>query len=109
MASCTSPRVSASTLPISRVMSRAYCSFRSWSRSRRGIRISARLGAGTSRHVAKAFLAAATARSTSSAWEEGNAPTTSEWSAGFRFRMVLPLAAGQPLAANQIVITWDKS
>ena len=26
--------------------------------------------------------------------EEGNAPTTSEWSAGFRLRMVLPLAAG---------------
>src|SRR6185437_5264172 len=64
-----------------------------WRSSPARRRISARFGAGTSRHEAKAFCAAATARSTSSAWEEGKAPTTSSWLAGLMLRMVLPLRA----------------
>src|ERR1700722_18935796 len=94
MASCTSPRVSASTLPISRVMSRAYCSLRCWRRMAALTRISARLGAGTRRQEAKAFFAAATARSTSSGPEAGKVPTMSSWSAGLTFCRVLPLFAG---------------
>src|ERR1017187_7363331 len=45
MASCTSPRVSFRTLPISRVMSRAYSSLRSIRISAARKTISARLGA----------------------------------------------------------------
>jgi hypothetical protein len=47
MASCTSPPVSATTLPISRVMSRAYRSLRSANSCAARSRISARFGAGT--------------------------------------------------------------
>ena len=67
IASCTSPRVSSRTLPISRVMSRASDSLRSaiswaaWNSS------SARFGAGTSRQRSYAIRAASMARATSSA------------------------------------------
>ena len=50
IASWTSPRVSSSTLPISRVMSRANCSLRSAMICAARSRISARRGAGTWRH-----------------------------------------------------------
>ena len=50
IASCTSPRVSSSTFPISRVMSRAKASFCSTMRAAAARSSSARLGAGTSRH-----------------------------------------------------------
>ena len=67
IASCTSPRVSSSTLPISRVMSRANVSLRSAISCAARNSISARRGAGTSRQSAYARAAAAIARSASSA------------------------------------------
>ena len=104
MASCTSPRVSASTLPISRVMSRAYFSL-FWTRMCRR----------------EAEFRPAWAREPAARWRRpvwprqrlrprlqrartGNAPMTSEWSAGLRFSMVLPLAAGDPLAADEVLV-----
>src|ERR1700682_1520345 len=90
MASCTSPRVSARTLPISRVISRAYSSLRSIRISAARNTISARRGAGTRRHLAKARLAASTAASTSSLLERWKMATTSRVSAGFRSSNVCP-------------------
>ncbi len=49
-------------------------------------------------------LAASTARLTSSAPEDGNSPTMSEWSAGFRLRHGFAAGGRKPLAADQIVI-----
>src|ERR1700681_2257847 len=92
MASCTSPRVSLSTLPISRVMSRAYSSLRSIRISAARNTISARRGAGTRRHLAKARLAASTAASTSALLERWKMATTSRVSAGVRSSKVCPLA-----------------
>ncbi len=91
MASCTSPRVSLRTLPISRVMSRAYSSLRSISISAARKTISARRGAGTRRHLAKARLAASTAASTSALADFWKMPTRSRVSAGLRFSKVSPV------------------
>jgi hypothetical protein len=77
IASCTSPRVSSRTLPISRVMSRASASLRSARRLAARNRISARRGAGTRRHRVYAAFAAATARSASAAVDWGNTPMRS--------------------------------
>src|SRR5713226_1603179 len=91
MASWTSPRVSARTLPISRVMSFENSSLR-WSNSSAARnRISARLGAGTSRHVLYASFAASTAAFTSSSVEETNIPINSSVFAGLRFSYAFPL------------------
>src|SRR5882672_3039601 len=90
IASWTSPRVSASTFPISRVMRRASSSFRSRRISAARKMCSARRGAGTRRQEAKARAAAFTAASTSSGPESGKVPTTSDSRAGFRFSKVLP-------------------
>src|SRR5271157_1633288 len=91
MASCTSPRVSLMTLPISRVMSRASSSFRAISSSAALYSISARRGAGTRRHFLKAWRAASMAWSTSSLADFWKMPTTSRVSAGFRFSKVRPV------------------
>src|SRR5215472_13614388 len=91
MASCTSPRVSARTLPISRVMSRAWSSLRSISISAARKTISARRGAGTRRHLTKARLAASTAALTSSLFDFWKMPTRSRVSAGLRFSKVSPV------------------
>src|SRR4029077_4557100 len=93
MAACTWPRVSDSGLPISRVISRAKSSLRFTRVSAARYRISARLGAGTKRHVWNASLAASTAASTSSAVERGNIPTNSRVFAGLRSSNAMPLEA----------------
>src|SRR6266851_298579 len=91
MASCTSPRVSARTLPISRVMSLENSSLR-WRRSSAARnRISARFGAGTSRHDLYASFAASTAAFTSSSVEDTNIPINSSVFAGLRFSYTFPL------------------
>src|SRR5271168_2345367 len=90
IASCTSPRVSASTLPISRVISRDNSSFRFSSNSAARYKISARFGAGTSRHVLYASVAASTAASTSAAPDDTNIPTSSSVFAGLRFSYASP-------------------
>src|ERR1039458_10738630 len=54
--------------------------------------ISARRGAGTRRHLAKARLAASTAASTSALFERWKMATTSRVSAGLRSSNVWPLA-----------------
>src|SRR6266581_4258380 len=91
MASWTSPRVSVRTLPISRVMSFANSSLRCTSSSAARNRISARFGAGTSRHVLYASLAASTAAFTSSSIEDTNIPINSSVFAGLRFSYAFPL------------------
>src|SRR5258706_13620553 len=53
--------------------------------------ISARRGAGTSRHLVKARLAASTAASTSALADFWKMPTTSRVSAGLRFSKVSPV------------------
>src|ERR1700731_1823083 len=91
MASCTSPRVSARTLPISRVMSFENSSLRCSNNSAPRNKISARFGAGTSRHDLYASLAASTAASTSSLVEDTNIPINSSVFAGLRFSYAFPL------------------
>src|SRR6266576_2486954 len=91
MASWTSPRVSARTLPISRVMSFENSSLRCSSSSAARNKTSARFGAGTSRHALYASFAAATATSTSSCVEDTNIPINSPVFAGLRFSYALPL------------------
>src|SRR5207237_869937 len=76
-ASWTSPRASAITLPISRVISCATSSLWSISSWPKRKRISPRRGAGKRRHSSNAARAAATARSTSSAPERGKTPISS--------------------------------
>src|SRR6267378_1035330 len=91
MASWTSPRVSGRTLPISRVISLEKSSLRCNSSSAARNMISARFGAGTSRHFLYASLAASTAWSASSSVPETNMPTSSSAFAGLRFSYALPL------------------
>src|SRR6267154_885257 len=91
MASCTSPRVSLSTLPISRVISRECSSLRPIKISAARKTNSARRGAGTNRHLAKARLAASTAASTSALADFWKMPTRSRVSAGLRFSKVSPV------------------
>src|ERR1700688_2588449 len=93
MASWTSPRVSARTLPISRVISFENSSLCCSSNSAARYKISARLGAGTKRQLLYASLAAPTAAFTSSELEETKLPTSSSVLAGLRFSYVLPLRA----------------
>src|SRR5690242_7565073 len=91
MPSCTSPRVSASTLPISRVIASAICSFRCTSRSPTRWSTSPRSGAGVLDHCAKPRLADSTARATSSGPDRGKQPMTSFQSAGLRFSKYAPV------------------
>ena len=104
MASCTSPRVSDSGLPISRVMSRDKSSLRFTRVSAARYRISARRGAGTRRQCLNAALAASTASFTSSCVEEGKIPTSSPVLAGLRFSNVLPRRA--PTHSPLIKFLW---
>src|SRR5882762_3263258 len=91
MASWTSPRLSARTLPISRVMSFENSSLRWSNNSAARNKISARFGAGISRHVLYASFAASTAASTSSPVEDTNIPINSSVFAGLRFSYAFPL------------------
>src|SRR5467141_4735220 len=91
MASWTSPRVSARTLPISHVTSFENSSLRWSNNSAARNKISARFGAGTSRHDLYASLAASTAAFTSSAVEDTNIPINSSVFAGLRFSYAFPL------------------
>src|SRR5262245_56760287 len=102
MASWTSPRASASTLPISRVMSRENGSLYRTSSSAARYRISPRLGAGSARQRGNASRAAATARSTSSGPESAKRPIRSPASAGLRFSNVWPEAAGSKRPAMKL-------
>ena len=90
MPSWTSPRASARTLPISRVIalaSRSLC----WAMSApNAYRISPRLGAGVRRHIGKAVSAALIAIATSALVPCWKRPTTSRVSAGFRLSNVAP-------------------
>src|SRR6266403_641886 len=72
-------------------MSRAWSSLRSIRISAARKTISARRGAGTSRHLANARLAASTAASTSSLFDRWKMATTSRVSAGLRSSKVCPL------------------
>src|SRR5216117_3810891 len=91
MPSWTSPRVSAVTFPISRVMARAISSLCWTSRSPTRCNTSPRIGAGVLYHWAKPRCAAATARATSSGPERGKQPITSFQSAGLRFSKYAPV------------------
>src|ERR1700688_3057770 len=91
MASCTSPRVSARTLPISRVISFENSSLCCNNNSAARYKISARLGAGTSRQLLYAALAASTAAFTSSELEDTKMPTSSSVLAGLRFSYAFPV------------------
>src|SRR6478736_6795252 len=88
--SWTSPRASARTLPISRVIalaSRSLC----WAMSApKAYRISPRLGAGVLRHIGKAVSAALIAIATSAFVPCWKIPTTSRVSAGLRLSNVVP-------------------
>src|SRR5581483_9722385 len=92
IASWTSPRASAITFPISRVISCETSSLWSARSCPKRKRISPRRGAGTRRHSSKAEYAASTARSTSSAPDFGKTPTSSPV-AGLRLSNVWPAAA----------------
>ncbi len=91
MPSCTSPRVSASGLPISRVMRSARSSLRCVRRSPTRRRTSPRAGAGVRFQRAKPRTALATARSTSACPERGKRPIRSRVSAGLRFSKWAPV------------------
>ena len=90
MPSWTSPRASASTLPISRVIARARRSLCCAMSAPNEYRISPRLGAGVRRHIGKAVSAALMAIATSAAVPCWKRPTTSRVSAGFRDSKVAP-------------------
>ena len=89
--SWTSPRASARTLPISRVIARARRSLCSAMRAPKRYRISPRLGAGVRRQVRPAISAARIARATSAAVPAWNRPIRSRVSAGLRLSNVRPL------------------
>src|SRR6266850_74273 len=91
MPSCTSPRVSVRTLPISRVIARAIASFRSTSSSPTRCSTWPRTGAGVLDHWAKPRLADSIAFSMSAGPERGNRPITSFQSAGLRFSKYSPV------------------
>ena len=80
--SWTSPRASAMTLPISRVIARARRSLCSAIMAAKAYMISPRFGAGVRRHSPPACSAARTAIATSAAVPCWNRPMTSRVSAG---------------------------
>jgi hypothetical protein len=88
--SWTSPRASARTLPISRVIARARRSLCSAMSAPNAYRISPRLGAGVRRHMGPAVSAALIAIATSAAVPRWNRPTTSCVFAGLRLSKVAP-------------------
>src|SRR6267143_595572 len=91
MPSCTSPRVSVSTLPISRVIARAIASFRWTSSSPTRCSTWPRIGAGVLDHRTKPRRADSIAFSMSAGPERGNRPITSFQSAGLRFSKYSPV------------------
>ena len=91
MPSWTSPRASARTLPISRVIARdrrSLCSAMRWANANM---ISPRFGAGVRRHIGPAVSAALMAMATSAAVPCWKRPITSRRSAGLRLSNVWPL------------------
>ena len=90
MPSWTSPRASAMTLPISRVIAWASRSLCSAIRAPKRYRISPRLGAGVARQAGYAISAARTAIATSAAVPAWKWPTTSRVSAGLTLSNVSP-------------------
>ncbi len=90
MPSWTSPRASAMTLPISRVMARASRSLCSAMSAPKAYRISPRFGAGVRRHIGSAVSAAFVAIATSAAVPCWKRPMTSRRSAGLRLSNVPP-------------------
>ena len=90
MPSWTSPRASARTLPISRVIARERRSLCSAIRAPKRYRISPRLGAGVRRQSRPAVSAALTARATSAALPAWNVPMMSRVLAGLRLSNVRP-------------------
>ena len=95
MASCTSPRVSLRTLPISRVMSRANCSLRSAISWAARNSISARTGAGTRRQLFVGARRRLDRRfDITRASDSWNTPMRSSVFAGLRFSNVSPPPEG---------------
>src|ERR1035437_6476745 len=90
--SCTSPRVSASGFPISRVITSASSSLRAIRMSPARRSTSPRAGPGVRRQISKPRIAEATAASTSACPESGKWPITSRVSAGFALSKCLPSA-----------------
>src|SRR5215218_6905247 len=90
MPSWTSPRASAITLPISRVIALARPSLCCAINAPNAYRISPRLGAGVRRHIGNAVSAALIAIATSAFDPCWNRPTTSRVSAGLRLSNVAP-------------------
>ena len=88
--SWTSPRASARTLPISRVIARASRSLCSAIRAPKRYRSSPRLGAGVACHAGSACSAARIAIATSGAEPAWKRPTTSRMSAGLTLSKVAP-------------------
>src|ERR1043165_8641422 len=91
MPSCTSPPVSASTLPISRVIARETSALRSTSSCPTRCNTCPRIGAGVFDHCANPRFAAAIARGRSAAPERENSPIGSCQSAGLRFSKYSPV------------------
>ena len=91
MPSWTSPRASARTLPISRVIARERRSLCSAMSAPKAYRISPRFGAGVRCHIGRAVSAALTAIATSALVPCWNRPMTSRVSAGLRLSKVAPL------------------
>src|ERR1051325_2494532 len=91
MPSWTSPRVSCSGFPISRVMRSAISSFRRVRMSPTRRSTSPRAGAGVLLHSSKPHLADRTASATSASPDSGNRPMMSLLSAGFTFWKYSPV------------------
>jgi hypothetical protein len=95
MPSWTSPRASAKTLPISRVIARESRSLCSAISAPKRYMISPRLGAGIRRQAGRASSAARMAAAASAALDAAKVAITSRVSAGLRDSKVLPLSAGR--------------
>jgi hypothetical protein len=102
MPSCTSPPVSATTLPISRVIASAMSAFLAVSRSPTRRSTSPRTGAGVRDQVRNPSRAERTAASTSSAPESGKQPIRSVVSAGLRFSKYRPVLGATHLPAMKL-------
>ena len=101
MPSWTSPRASASTLPISRVIARASRSLCSAISAPKRYRISPRFGAGVARQSASAISAAGRPSPRPPACPAWKRPTTSRVSAGLRLSKVSPVRPTRPSAGDE--------
>ena len=104
MPSWTSPRASARTLPISRVIARESRSLCWAISSPKRYRISPRFGAGVAFQRGSAISAALTAIPTSAAVPAWNRPMTSRRSAGFRLSNVSPGDRVDPFAGDEQLV-----